>query len=103
SPQLLGRINTTFGAITVAAGLLGTLAGGWTGDRVRRRYPSAYLLVSAIAILCAFPATVAMLYVPFPWAWTLIFLAVFFLFFNTGPSNAALANVTPAPIRATAF
>jgi hypothetical protein len=32
-----------------------------------------------------------------------LFLAVFFVFLNTGPSNAALANVAPAKIRATAF
>jgi hypothetical protein len=51
----------------------------------------------------AFPFTVAMLYVPFPYAWGCIFFAVFFLFFNTGPANAALANVTPPDIRATAF
>ena len=28
---------------------------------------------------------------------------MFFLFFNTGPANTALANVTPSSIRATAF
>src|SRR5438067_12572757 len=33
----------------------------------------------------------------------MIFIAVFFLFFNTGPSNTALANVTPATVRASAF
>jgi len=102
SPSL-GQINLTFGAITVVAGLLATLLGGWAGDRVRRRYPSGYFLVSGFAICLAFPATVAMLYTPFPAAWVLVFLAVFFLFFNTGPANAALANVSPAPIRATAF
>ena len=36
-------------------------------------------------------------------AWLMIFIAVFFLFFNTGPSNTALANVTPPMVRATAF
>ena len=28
---------------------------------------------------------------PLPWGWLFIFLAVFFLFFNTGPANTALA------------
>jgi dipeptide/tripeptide permease len=32
-----------------------------------------------------------------------IFVAVFCLFFNTGPSNAILANVTHPAIRASAF
>ncbi len=99
----LGHINFTFGAITASAGLLATILGGWTGDRVRRRYPSAYFLVSALTIFFAFPATVLMLRTPFPNAWVLVFFAVFFLFFNTGPANAALANVTPPATRATAF
>ncbi len=101
--QLLAESNLTFGILTVAAGLFGTLLGGWAGDRLRKRFPSSYFLVSGLGILCAFPPTVAMLFVPFPTAWGLIFLAVFFLFFNTGPSNTALANVTPASTRATAF
>jgi MFS family permease len=54
-------------------------------------------------MLLGFPATIAMLYTPFPAAWAFVFLAIFFLFMNTGPSNTALANVTPAPMRATAF
>ena len=99
----LGQINLTFGAITVVAGLVATLLGGWVGDRVRQRYPSAYFLVSGFGILLAFPCTVAMLRTPFPGAWAFVFLAVFFLFFNTGPANAALANVTPPATRATAF
>src|SRR5204862_8259351 len=35
--------------------------------------------------------------------WVLLFGAVFFVFLNTGPSNAALANVIAPKIRATAF
>ena len=33
----------------------------------------------------------------------MLFVAVFFLFFNTGPANTILANVTRSEIRATAF
>jgi predicted MFS family arabinose efflux permease len=101
--KLLAEINTNFGMITVAGGLLGTIFGGWLGDRLQRRFGGAYFLVSGIAILLAFPATVGMLIVPFPYAWGCIFLAVFFLFFNTGPANTALANVTPSAVRSTAF
>ncbi len=99
----LGQINLTFGAITVVAGLLATLLGGWAGDRLRRRFPSSYFLVSGSAMFFAFPVTIAMLKTPFPGAWVLVFFAIFFLFFNTGPANAALANVTPTATRATAF
>ncbi|HEY3897177.1 MAG TPA: MFS transporter [Chthoniobacter sp.] len=99
----LGQINFTFGVITASAGLLATLLGGWAGDFVRRRFASAYFLVSALTIFFAFPATVLMLRTPFPGAWVHVFFVVFFLFFNTGPANAALANVTPSSNRATAF
>jgi MFS family permease len=99
----LGQINMIFGGITVIAGLLATLAGGWAGDRLRQRFPSSYFLVSGAAMLLAFPFTLLMLHTPFPFAWVFVFLAIFFLFFNTGPANAALANVTPPATRATAF
>jgi MFS family permease len=99
----LGSINFTFGLITALAGLSATLIGGWCGDRVRKKFPSSYFLVSGIAMLFAFPATVAMLKTPFPAAWIFVFLAEFCLFFNTGPANAALANVTSPSVRATAF
>src|SRR5213075_3045688 len=54
-------------------------------------------------MLICFPATLAVIYVRFPMAWLMIFIAEFFLFFNTGPSNTALANVTLPSVRATAF
>jgi hypothetical protein len=44
-----------------------------------------------------------MIYLPFPAAWIALFVAEFFLFFNTGPSNTILANVTQPTVRATAF
>jgi MFS family permease len=59
--------------------------------------------VSAIGIFLACPAVLAMLYVPFPLAWGMVFVAEFCLFFNTGPSNTILANVTHPSVRATAF
>jgi hypothetical protein len=42
-------------------------------------------------------------YVDFPSAWIFVFLAVFCLFFNTGPTNTILANVTHPSVRARAF
>ena len=54
-------------------------------------------------MLLAFPATLAMLYTPFPLAWIFCFLAVFFLFFNIGPANTAIADVTKPEVQATPF
>jgi MFS family permease len=92
-----------FGGILVFAGLTATLLGGFTGDFLRKRFAGSYFLVSGIGIMIAFPFSVAMLFTPFPAAWVMMFIAIFFLFFNTGPSNTALANVTDPSVRATAF
>ncbi|MFN2475420.1 MAG: spinster family MFS transporter [Chthoniobacterales bacterium] len=92
-----------FGVILVVAGLISTLLGGWIADRLRARYPGSYFLVSGVGMLLAFPFFVAALYVPFPAAWLLMFVAIFFAFLNTGPSNTALANVARPSVRATAF
>src|SRR5258708_32577446 len=99
----LGNVNFIFGAIVVVAGLSATLLGGIAGDKLRDRFPGSYFLVSGAAMLVGFPLSIAMLYVPFPWAWIFIFLACFCLFFNTGPTNTVLANVTHPAMRASAF
>jgi MFS family permease len=92
-----------FGLITVVAGLGATLLGGWLADRLRARHSGSYFLVSGVGMLVAFPFFVAALYIPFPLAWVFMFVAIFFTFLNTGPSNTALANVSRPSVRATAF
>jgi MFS family permease len=99
----LEQVDLIFGAILVVTGLSATLLGGWLGDKLRPRFSGAYFLVSGAGMLLGFPCTIAMLYLPFPLAWVAIGLAMFFLFLNTGPSNTAIANVTPRAMRATAF
>jgi MFS transporter, Spinster family, sphingosine-1-phosphate transporter len=94
---------TIFGLITVVAGLVSTLLGGVIADKLRSRLPGSYFWVSGIGMLIACPIFVVALYIPFPAAWIAMFLAIFFLFLNTGPSNTALANVSLPAVRATAF
>jgi MFS family permease len=102
-PGATGSPTTIFGAITVVAGLTATLLGGVAGDRLRSRFPGSYFLVSGAAMLAGFPFFVATLWTPFPWIWIWLFAAVFCLFFNTGPTNTILANVTHPAIRAVGF
>ncbi|HEX7515869.1 MAG TPA: MFS transporter [Chthoniobacterales bacterium] len=92
-----------FGGITVVAGLISTLLGGFAADRLQKRFSGSYFLVSGLGMLLAFPLFIGTLYAPFPMAWVFLFGAVFFVFLNTGPSNAALANVAGPKVRATAF
>lgn len=104
-PDLFGTLppRTTFGIITAVAGLLSTLLGGIAGDLLRTRFPGSYFLVSGIGMLIGCPAILAVLWVPFPWAWIFMFVCVFCLFFNAGPTNTILANVTHPSIRASAY
>lgn len=96
-------VNLIFGLIVVVAGLGATLLGGWVGDKLKPRYPGSYFLVSGMAMLLGFPLVLCVLWMPFPAAWVFVFLAVFCLMFNTGPTNTILANVTHPSVRASAF
>jgi MFS family permease len=96
-------VTTIFGAITVVAGLSATLLGGWLGDRLRARIPGSYFLVSGAAMLAGFPFMLLTINASFPMVWVWLFLACFCLFFNTGPANTILANVTHPSIRAAGF
>lgn len=100
---VLAHVNRTFGLIVVVAGLVATILGGLTGDWLRKYLSGSYFIVSATAMFLGFPLFVAVLYAPFPLAWVLIFVTCFCLFFNTGPSNTILANVTHPSMRASAF
>jgi predicted MFS family arabinose efflux permease len=99
----LEKVNSIFGAILVVGGLLSTLIGGWVGDRLRGRLPGSYLSVSGWGALLAFPLLLVFLVVDFPYAWVLIFLVIFWMFFNTGPINTVLANVVHPSVRASGF
>ncbi|HXX42363.1 MAG TPA: MFS transporter [Chthoniobacterales bacterium] len=98
-----GNSLTIFGLITVVAGLTSTLLGGVVADKLRPRFPGSDFWVSGIGMLITCPIFVITLFLPFPAAWIGMFVAIFFLFLNTGPSNTALANVSRPIVRATAF
>jgi MFS transporter, Spinster family, sphingosine-1-phosphate transporter len=95
--------RTLFGGITALAGLVATITGGLAGDWLRPRFPGSYFMVSGFALILGFPMVLGFLWTPFPWAWVFVFLAVFCLFFNTGPTNTILANVTRPEVRAAGF
>jgi len=97
------HVNLVFGAVLVLAGLSATLVGGYVADFARKHLEGAYFKVSGWAMMAGFVSILGMLYAPFPWAWICVFLSCFFLFFNTGPSNTALANVIAPRLRPAAF
>lgn len=96
-------VNSIFGVILVVSGLLGTVAGGLAGDALRGKTKGSYFLVSGLAMLLSFPMLLGVLWGPSSLIWLLIFMTCFLLFFNTGPTNTILANVTHPSLRAPGF
>ena len=92
------------GAVTALAGLLGTLAGGWLGDKMDRRMQGGGLRMSGVGLLLAAPlmylAVQVHALVPM---FAIIFLAQFLIFLNSGPINAAIVNGVPPAFRAFAM
>lgn len=100
----VARGNTLFGVITVVAGIVGTLSGGWLGDRFQRRSATGYLYVSAVGFLLGAPLMVlALTTTNLTLCLTAIFGAEMFLFLNTGPLNTVLINVVHPGRRAMGF
>jgi MFS family permease len=93
-----------FGAVVIATGFLGTFAGGYLADALRRRLREADLWVSGGSALLALPAT---LVVFLAWRPGLYLAALVFaqlmLFASTGPVNAAIVATVPPAERASAM
>jgi hypothetical protein len=78
--------------------------GGWLADRLAKASPRALFLVPGLAMLGAIPfALVAIYGKTEPQVFGGIFLAEMFMFVNTGPCNAVIANVVMPNMRAAAF
>ncbi|HSE42400.1 MAG TPA: MFS transporter, partial [Acidobacteriota bacterium] len=93
-----------FGAITVLAGVTGTLFGGFIADSWQTKNRRAYFYVSALGMLVAAPLAVGAIVIQNrAWVFPLVFLAEFFLFFNMSPLNAAIISVVQSKMRATAM
>jgi MFS transporter, Spinster family, sphingosine-1-phosphate transporter len=92
-----------FGAITVVTGAVGTLVGGFIGDKLQARGPNGYTLLSVAAMLSgATCSLLAFLSGDTTMFLVLLSLAELFLFLNTGPINALIVNSVRPGVRATA-
>ncbi len=120
-----GHASVAFGLVTVAAGSIGTLAGGWMADRATRRATrraevakgarlTAGELDEAIArgnvsvpvlgaILGAPLTAMAIAATTAPWFFRALFPAEIALFLMSGPINVALLRSAPPELRASAM
>jgi MFS family permease len=111
-PNFLERVHnvpavqatTSFGAIVVVTGFLGTFAGGWLGDYWQKSSRQAYLWMSGWITLIAAPLTfVALTAASSSVYYPAIIVAELLLFMSTGPINSAIANLVSPTERASAF
>jgi MFS transporter, Spinster family, sphingosine-1-phosphate transporter len=91
------------GAITVVAGLSGTVTGGIVAQRWSRRTPKALYLVPAISAALAVPPALLCFFGPHSLTLYGLGVAIFFISLGTGPVNAATLNAVRPEIRATAM
>jgi len=92
-----------FGTVVVMTGFLGTFAGGFAADALRRRLREADLWLCGIATLAAAPLALVVFAVHRPGVYLpALILAQLLLFASSGPVNAAVMNVVPPAERATA-
>ncbi len=95
--------SVQFGAIVVVTGFVGTFAGGWVGDALLKRTRQAYLWLSGVATLAAFPLAVVALEASSPSVYLpAIVAAEVLMFASTGPINSAIVNLVHPAERATA-
>jgi MFS transporter, Spinster family, sphingosine-1-phosphate transporter len=91
------------GAITVVAGLGGTITGGTIAQRWSRTNPKALYLVPAISAAIAVPPALLCFFGPHNLTLYGLGAAIFLIFLGTGPVNAATLNAVRPEIRATAM
>ncbi len=89
------------------AGIIGVVMGGYVSDALRRRYPGARVLICGIGLLIGAPAYALAVFGAVNH--NLIVFTIFFLLATLlnqmyiGPSNAAILDVVPSVIRASAL
>jgi predicted MFS family arabinose efflux permease len=91
------------GAITVVAGLGGTIVGGTIAQKWSRTNPKALYLVPAISAAIAVPPALLCFFGPHSLMLYGLAGAIFLIFLGTGPVNAATLNAVRPEIRATAM
>jgi len=95
---------TLFGVITVVAGFVGTLLGGWWADWIEKRSGNGYLKVCVWSMLFAAPLFYVLLQISdFTTFMSVLFVLEVILFLCFSPLDAAVITAVPVWLRATAM
>lgn len=96
------KASLILGSYGLAAGIAGTLAGGWVADWLRTRMPGARLVTTGLGFLIGTPLALALLNTrDLTWFVPLFCAAFFFLTWYNGPLTAAIFDVVPSRIATT--
>ncbi len=99
----LAQANLLLFASVAVAGALGTLTGGFLGDRFMSRTLNAPLWVSGLGIILGLPLAALAIFSPNPHLYVpALFLAIFLLFMNQGVLTSVIVSVAGARRRAQA-
>ncbi|HAF95469.1 MAG: hypothetical protein A2X34_09920 [Elusimicrobia bacterium GWC2_51_8] len=100
----VARAGFLFGAVTVAAGIAGNLAGGWAADWLRARNKRSYFIIGGLSFFLSVPfGAAAVLVNSLQVSLAMIFFAEFFIFMHSGPYHAAIIETIPVGMRSAAF
>ena len=96
--------GTIFGGLIIVAGALGTLLGGFIGDRWQKKTQNGYFYTTTLSYLIAFPfGLLAFLMASKILFFTFLIISIMFVFMQNGPLNASVVNLTNLKERSMAF
>jgi MFS transporter, Spinster family, sphingosine-1-phosphate transporter len=96
--------NSQLAIMLVVTGIVGSLGGGWIGDRLLLRHREAYLWLSAATTLLAAPlAWIAFTTANIDVYLVTLFAAELLIFTCTAPINSKLIDMVPPEMRAAAM
>ncbi len=99
----LAQANLLLFGSVAGAGALGTLTGGFLGDRFMPQTLKAPLWVSGLSIILGLPLAALAIFSPLPGLYIpALALAIFLLFMNQGVLTSVVVSVAGAPRRAQA-
>ncbi len=98
-----GKAGLFSGGVIALAGMVGTVAGGYLADALTRRYAGARILICGIGFLLSAPSFALAVTTHNLVLFTLFFvITTILLTFYQGPSTAAVQDIAPSFLRATA-
>ena len=100
----LDKADNFFGMVLIAAGVVGSLLGGFIATRWQKGTPAGYALLLCTSIFAAVPLSFcALLAESTALSMALLAGSIFLIFFSTGPVNTLIIEAVPVNVRSSAM